>query len=217
MNAAGTLSAWFSALSARFSALSAREKAVLATGFLCIVAFIAAKWVVMPARAEYARNRAAIPARRAVIARYEAFRLGQDRVEEELFDQVERMEKWEDGLLVGETPSAAGVFLQGLLKPLTQRPETRVTSIRSLPPVKKGAYSEVAVQMEIQTSTEGLSLLLADLSRQTKILGVRKLTASTGAYSMGQVPRKEVIAVSMVVAGLSAAPLDEKSAGRGEE
>jgi hypothetical protein len=205
------------ALSARFSALSVREKAVLAAGLLFFVAFIAAKWVVMPAWADYARNRAAIPARRAVIARYEAFRLGQDRVEEELFDQVERMEKWEDGLLVGETPSAAGVFLQGLLKPLTQRPETRVTSIRSLPPVKKGAYSEVAVQMEIQTSTEGLSLLLADLSRQTKILGVRKLTASTGAYSMGQVPRKEVIAVSMVVAGLSAAPLDEKSAGRGEE
>ena len=210
MRAAGALSAWF-------SALSVRERAVVAAGLLFIVAFIAAKWVVMPARAEYARNRAAIPARRAVIARYEAFRQGQDRVDEELFDQIERMEKWEDGLLVGETPSVAGVFLQGLLKPLTQGPEIRVTSIRSLPPVMKGAYSEVAVQMEIQTSTEGLSLLLADLSRQTKILGVRKLSATTGAYYMGQVPRKEVIAVSMVVAGLSAAPLDEKTPGRGEE
>ena len=111
---------------------------MLAACLLGVVGFAAAKWVVMPARAEYARNRAAIPARRAVIARYEAFRQGQDRVDEELFDQVERMEKWEDGLLVGETPSAAGVFLQGLLKPLTQRPETRVTSIRALPPVKKG-------------------------------------------------------------------------------
>ena len=210
MRAAGALSAWF-------SALSVRERAVVAAGLLFIVAFIAAKWVVMPARAEYARNRAAIPARRAVIARYEAFRQGQDRVDEELFDQIERMEKWEDGLLVGETPSVAGVFLQGLLKPLTQGPEIRVTSIRSLPPVRKGAYAEVAVQMEIQTSTEGLSLLLADLSRQTKILGVRKLSATTGAYYMGQVPRKEVIAVSMVVAGLSAAPLDEKTPGRGEE
>jgi len=210
MRVAGALSAWF-------SALSVRERAVVAAGLLFIVAFIAAKWVVMPARAEYARNRAAIPARRAVIARYEAFRQGQDRVDEELFDQIERMEKWEDGLLVGETPSVAGVFLQGLLKPLTQGPEIRVTSIRSLPPVRKGAYAEVAVQMEIQTSTEGLSLLLADISRQTKILGVRKLSATTGAYYMGQVPRKEVIAVSMVVAGLSAAPLDEKTPGRGEE
>ncbi|HEX7519037.1 MAG TPA: GspMb/PilO family protein, partial [Candidatus Deferrimicrobium sp.] len=144
------------ALFARISGLSRREKAILATCLLGVVAFAAARWVVMPARTEYARNRAAIPARRAVIARYEAFRLGQDRVDEELFDQVQRMEKWEEGLLVGETPSAAGVFLQGLLKPFTQRQEIRVTSIRSLPPVRKGAYTEVAVQMEIQTSTEGL-------------------------------------------------------------
>jgi type II secretion system (T2SS) protein M len=205
------------ALYARISGVSRREKALLAACLLCVVAFAAARWVVIPARAEYARNRAAIPARRAVIARYEAFRLGQDRVDEELFDQVQRMEKWEDGLLVGETPSAAGVFLQGLLKPLTQRPEIRVTSIRSLPPVRKGAYTEVAVQMEIQTSTEALALLLADLSRQTKILRVWKLSAATGAYYIGQVPRKEAVVVSMVVAGLSAAPLDEKTPERGEE
>lgn len=205
------------ALLARLSSLSGREKALLAACLLAVAGFLAARWVVMPARAEYARNRAAIPARRAVIARYEMFRLGQDRVDEELFDQVERMEKWEEGLLVGETPSAAGVFLQGLLKPLTQRPEIRVMSIRSLPPVKKGAYTEVAVQMEIQTSTEGLALLLSDLSRQTKILRVGKLSATTGAFYMGQVPRKEVVAVSMVVAGLSPAPLEEKTTGRGEE
>jgi hypothetical protein len=205
------------ALYARFSALSGREKALLSAGLLCIVAFIVVKWVVLPVRSEYIKNREAIPARRAVIARYEAFRQGQDRLDEELFDQVERMEKWEDGLLVGETASSAGVFLQGLLKPLTQRPETRVTSIRSLPPVKKGAYTEVAVQMEIQTSTEGLALLLADLSRQTKILRAGKLSASTGAYYMGQAARKEVVAVSMVVAGLSAAPVDEKSTGGGED
>ncbi|MGZ8450021.1 MAG: type II secretion system protein GspM [Candidatus Deferrimicrobiaceae bacterium] len=201
------------ALSARFSALSVREKGLLAAGLLCIVAFIAVKWVVMPARAEYARNRAAIPARRAVIARYDSLRQGQDRIDEELFDQVERMEKWEDGLLVGETPSAAGVFLQGVLKPFTQRPETRVTSIRALPPMKKGMYAEVAVQMEIQTSTEGLALLLADLSRQPKILRVRKLSATSGMYSMGQMQRKEVIVVSMVVAGFSGAHFDEKTAG----
>ena len=205
------------ALFARFSARSMREKAVLAAGLLCIVAFIAAKWVVIPMYSEYLKNRAAIPARRAVIARYDALRAGQDRVDEELYDQVQRMETWEDGLLAGETTSAAGVFLQGLLKPLTQRPEIRVTSIRSLPPVRKGAYAEVAVQMEIQTSTEGLALLLADLSRQAKILRVGKISATTGAYYMGQAQRKEVVAVSMVVAGLSAAPMDEKAPGRGEE
>lgn len=205
------------ALYARISALSGREKALLAACLLGVVGFTAVRWVVMPVRAEYARDRAAIPVRRALIARYDAFRLGQDRVDEELYDQVQRMEMWEDGLLAGETPSAAGVFLQGLLKPLTQRPEIRVTSIRSLPPVKRGPYTEVAVQMEIQTSTEGLALLLADLSRQAKILRVGKLSATTGAYYMGQVPRKEIVAVSMVVAGLSSAALEGKTPGRSEE
>ena len=205
------------ALSARVFALTRREKAVLAACLLGVVGFAVARWVVMPARTAYVRNRAAIPARRAMIARYEALRQEQDRVDEALYDQVERMEKWEDGLLAGETPSAAGVFLQGLLKPLTQRPETRVSSIRSLPPVRKGQYVEVAVQMEIQTSTEGLALLLADLTRQTKILRVLNLSATTGAYYRGQVPGKEVVSVSMVVAGLSDAPLNEKSPGRGEE
>ncbi len=210
MSAASALSAWI-------SALSRREKAILAACLLGIVSFAALRWVVMPARAEYARNRVGTPARRALIARYEALRKEQDQINEELFDQVQRMEKWEDGLLTGETPSAAGVYLQGLLKPLTQQAETRVTSIRALPPVKKGAYAEVSVQMEFQTSTEGLALLLADLSRQPTILRVRKLSATMGAHYMGPVQRKEVVAVTMVVAGLSAAPMDEKVMGGREE
>jgi type II secretory pathway component PulM len=204
------------AVSARISALSGREKALLAACVLFIAVFAIAKWVVIPIHAEYERNRAAIPARRALISRYETLRQGQDQIDEELFEQVERMEKWEEGLLSGETVSEAGIFLQGILKPLTQRPDTRVTSIRALPPVKKGAYAEVSVQMEIQTSTEGLAHLLADLSRQPKILRVRKLSATTGSY-MGQAQRKEVISVSMVVAGLSAAHLDEKTAAGGGE
>ncbi|MBP2669393.1 MAG: hypothetical protein H6Q80_1595, partial [Deltaproteobacteria bacterium] len=92
-----------------------------------------------------------------------------------------------------------------------------VTSIRGLTPARKGAYTEVAVQLEIQTSTEGLALLLADIARQQKILHVRKLTANVGTfYAPTMQQRKEVVSVSMVVAGLSTAPADEK-AGGGEE
>jgi len=205
-------------LSSRFRALSSREKAFLGACLLFLAGFATVKWAVLPARAEYLKNRAAIPQRIATIARYEATRQVQDRLNEELYLQVQQMEKWEDGLLAGESTSAAGVFLQGLLKPLTQGPETRVTSIRALPPARKGAYSEVAVQMEIQTSTEGLAKLLADISRQPAILRVRKLTANSGGfYAPTQQPRREMVAVSMVVAGFSSAPLDEKSATGGGE
>ncbi|HEX9190497.1 MAG TPA: GspMb/PilO family protein [Candidatus Deferrimicrobiaceae bacterium] len=205
------------ALTSRFDALSPRERALVAACLLCVAGFAAAKWGILPARAEYQRNREAIPPRLATIARYEAIRQGQERIDEELFLQLQQLEKWEDGLLVGETASAAGVFLQGLLKPLTQGPDTRVTSIRGLTPVRKGAYTEVAVQLEIQTSTEGLALLLADIARQPRILRVRKLTANAGAYYAHPMQRKEVVAVSMVVAGLSTAPVDENAAGGGEE
>jgi hypothetical protein len=46
---------------------------------------------------------------------------------------------------------------------------------------------------------------------------VVKLTAGSGAYYGPTVQRKEVIAVSMVVAGLSTAPVDEKAGAGGEE
>ncbi len=210
MNALGTLSG-------RLQALSSRERVLVAACLLCVAGFAAAKWGVLPAYAEYRRNRTAIPQRLATIARYEAIRQGQNRIDEELFLSIQQLEKWEEGLLGGETTSAAGVFLQGLLKPLTQGPDTRVTSIRGLPPVRKGAYAEVAVQLEIQTSTEGLALLLADIARQPKILRIRKLAANAGAYYAPAVQRKEIVSVSMVVAGLSTAPVDEKTAGGGEE
>jgi len=205
------------ALSARFHALSTRERTLVAACLVCVAGFAAAKWGVLPARAEYLRNRAAIPQRIATIARYDAIRQGQERIDEELFLQLQQLERWEDGLLAGETASAAGVFLQGLLRPMTQGPDTRVTSIRGLTPVRKGAYTEVAVQLEIQTSTEGLALLLADIARQPKILRVRKLTANAGAYYAPTMQRRETVAVSMIVAGLSTAPVDEKAAGGGEE
>jgi Tfp pilus assembly protein PilO len=197
--------------------MSAREKALLAGCALFVAGFVAAKWLVLPAHAEYLRNRAAIPQRLATIARYESLRQGQDRIDEELFLQLQQLEQLEEGLLEGETTAVAGIYLQGLLKPLTQRPDTRVTSIRALPPVRKGSYIEVAVQMEVQTSTEGLALLLADIAGQPKILRVRKLTANGGGFYGSVVQRKEVIALSMVVAGLSAASFEEKIPGSGVE
>lgn len=201
------------ALLSRFRVLSPREKAFVAGLLLGVTGFAAAKWGILPAREEYLRNREAIPQRFATIARYDAFRQGQDRIDEELFLSLQQVEKWEDGLLAGETTQAAGVFLQGVLKPLTQGPDTRVTSIRGLTPVRKGAYTEVAVQLEIQTSTEGLAVLLASIARQPQILSVRKLTANAGMYYASMAQRKETVAVSMVVAGLSTAPLEEKAAG----
>jgi len=206
------------ALYSRLRAMSLREKGLVIACVILGAGIAAAKWAVLPARAGYVRNLAAIRQRVSTIERYEAIRKGQERVDEELFRQVEQVEEWEMGLLAGENTSAAGVFLQGLLKPLTQNPQTRVTAIRALPPVRKGAYSEIAVQLDIQTSTEELARLLSDISRQPGFLQVRRFSATGAAYSgRQQPPRKEVISISMVVSGLSAAPIDEKAIPGGGE
>jgi hypothetical protein len=196
---------------------SHREKVLVIACVVAVAGVAAMKWAIVPARAGYERNQAAIRQRVSTIERYEAIRKGQDRVDEELSRQAALLEKWENGLLAGETTSAAGVFLQGLLKPLTQNPQTRVTSIRALPPVRRGAYAEISVQLDVQTNTEELARLLAEISRQPKFLQVRKFTAHVGGYYGRQQAQKEVVAVSMVVAGLSAAPLDEKGAPAGAE
>ncbi len=198
-------------LSARLQAMSLREKGLVAACVVLGLGITAVKWAVLPALAGYERNVAAIRQRVSTIERYEAIRKGRERVDEELFRQIEQLGKWEKGLLAGETASAAGVFLQGVLKPLTDHPDTRVTSIRGLPPARKGAYTEVAVQLDIQTSTEELARLLADISRQPTFLQVRKFSAATAASFGRQLPRKEAVSVSMVVSGLSAAPIDEKA------
>lgn len=206
------------ALYSRLRAMSPRERGLVVACVILGLGIAAAKWAVLPARAGHERNLAAIRQRVSTIERYEAIRKGEERVDEELYRQVEQVEKWEMGLLAGESTSAAGVFLQGLLKPLTQNPQTRVTAIRALPPVRKGAYSEISVQLELQTSTEELARLLSDISRQPKILQVRKFSATGAAYSgRQQPPRKEVVSVSMVVSGLSEAPIDEKTVPDGGE
>jgi Type II secretion system (T2SS), protein M subtype b len=205
-------------LTARFQAMSRRERVLVVGCAVALAAAAAMKWAIVPARAQYERNRVAIRQRVSTIARYEAVRKGQDRIEEELSRQTEQLAKWEGGLLAGENSSAAGVFLQGLLRPLTQGAQTRVTAVRGLPPMRRGAYTEIAVQLDIQTTTEELARLLADIARQPRLLHVRKFAAHVAAYYGGrQRPARETVTVSMVVAGLSAAPLDEKSAAGGEE
>ncbi len=195
----------------RLRAMSFREKGLIVVCILVGAGITVMKLVVLPAHARYGKTLAAIGQRVSTIERYNAARKNLGRVEEERLRLEEQLGKWENGLLTGESASAAGVFLQGLIKPLTQRPETRMTAIRALQPVKKGAYTEIAVQLDLQTSTDELAQILSDIARQPKFLQVRKISASTGMYPGRPLPQKETVVVSMVVSGLSAAPLDDKT------
>ncbi len=203
-------------IEARLRVLTGRERLLLLLCAATVIAFAVARWAVYPAVEEYRKDRAVIPTQRATIARYQAVRAGQDNVTEELADLVKELDRAEEGLLPGTDPSAAGAALQGILKPMVDRPDTRLKSVRTLSPSGKGEYAEVAVQMDMQTSTEGLASLLAGVPRQQKVLRVKKLTVSSRIYSPAQGNRPDSLTVSLTVSGMTAAP-DEVATPEGEK
>ena len=86
-------------------------------------------------------------------------------------------------------------------------------SIRTLAPAPKGPYAEVAVQADIQTTTEGLAELLAQVARYPLAIRVRKYSVSSGVYGALAVNRREVLTVALVVSGLTYAAGDVKAGG----
>ncbi len=200
-------------LQAKLSALSRRERLLL---FLCaaaIVAFAFVRWGVYPALASYKKSQADIPRRLSTLARYKLAAQGEAAIDEAFADTAARLEEMEERLLPGDNPAAAGSALQGILKPMLERPDTRMTSVRALTPVPRGPYAEVAVQMDFQTTTEGLAALLAAVPRHPKILKIRKLSVNAGFFSAASAgARRDTMTASVVVAGLA----DTSVESRGE-
>jgi hypothetical protein len=193
-------------IEARLRSLTARERLLLLLCALAVVAFAVLRWAVFPAVEQHRKERAQITTRRGTLARYQAMRAEQPKVADRLAGMVEELGKVEKGLLPGSDPSAAGAALQGMLKPMVNRPDTRLTSVRTLSPSGKGEYAEVAVRMDMQTSTEGLASLLAGIPRQQKILRVTKLTVRSGIQSAALANRPDKLTVSLTVSGMTAAP-----------
>ncbi len=209
-------------IEARLRSLSTRERILLLLCGLVVVVFAVVRWTVFPAVEQYRKERGQIYARRATLSRYQAMRGGQADVAERLAGRVRELEKVEVGLLPGNDPSAAGAALQGMLKPMVNRKDTRLTSVRTLSPAQKGEYAEVAVQMDMQTSTEGLASFLAEIPRQQKTLRVKKLVVKSRIYSSARAKRAkrakraDRLVVSLTVSGMTVAP-EEAATGGGEQ
>jgi hypothetical protein len=197
-------------LQAKLHALSRRERFLLLLCAAFVVLLALVRWGAYPAVDSYRKSRAAIPQRRGTLARYRLAAQGEGKIDDAFADAAVRLEDLEEGVLPGDNPAAAGSALQGILKPWTERPDTRLTSVRTLAPVPKGAYAEIAVQMDLQTTTEGLAALLAEVPRHPKILRVKKLSVNSGNYGAAQMNRREALAVSIVVAGMAGGAVEAK-------
>jgi hypothetical protein len=197
-------------LQAKLHSLSRRERFLLLLCAAFVVLLALVRWGAYPAVDSYRKSRAAIPQRRGTLARYRLAAQGEGKIDEGFADAAGRLEDLEEGVLPGDNPAAAGSALQGILKPWTERPDTRLTSVRALAPVPKGAYAEIAVQMDLQTTTEGLAALLAEVPRHPKILRVKKLSVNSGYYGAAPMNRREALAVSIVVAGMAGGAVEAK-------
>ncbi len=204
-----------SLITAKLRGLSSRERYVLAAGAAAVLLFALLHWVVFAMLDDYRKARAAIPARRATLSRYLAVAQGGAAVDDALADAVDRLSDWEDGLVPGDSPAAVSATLQGIIKPWIAGPDTRLMSMRTLAPVAKGPYSEVAVQVDLQTTTEGLAWFLARIPRQPLLLRIKKLSINSLSYGPTYVNHREVVTATIVVAGVTDAARDE-TAGGGE-
>lgn len=198
---------------AKVRRLSTRERAILAIGAAALLVFAFARWVVFAQLDDYRKARAAIPARRATVSSYTAVTRERGAVEAALADAAGRLAGSEKGLLPGDGPSAAGATLQGIVKPWIVGPDTRLSSIRTLVPVAKGSYTEIAVQVDLQTTTEGLAEFLAQVSRHPLFLRVKKFSVSSSAYAPALANRREVLTATIVVAGVTGAAGDGTARG----
>jgi hypothetical protein len=205
-----------SLLQAKLRALSHRERLILllCAAFLLVLAVI--RFGAYPALRSYRNSQADIPRSHATLARYRLAAQGEGKADEAFADAGERLEQMEEGLLPGENPAAAGAALQGILKPWVERAGTRLTSMRALAPVQKGEYSEVAVQLDLQTTSEGLVGILTEIPRNDKLLKVKKLTVSSGFYGAAAANRREMLVVSIVIAGISDAAAPTRGEGAEE-
>jgi len=200
----------------RLRSLSTRERNLVLLCALVAVVFAVMRWAVFPAVAQHRKERGLIVERRATLARYQAMGKEQSDVAERLAVRRRELGIAEEALLPGSDPSAAGAALQGMLKPMVDRTDTKLTSVRTLSPEQKGEYAEVAVQMDMQTSTEGLASFLAGIPRQQKTLRVKKLVVKSGAYSAAWGNRPDSLVVSLTVSGMTAAPEETATAGGGQ-
>ncbi len=200
-------------LQAKLRALSKRERILLFLGAVSVLLFVLVRFGAYPAIDSHKRSRAAIPQRLGTLARYRLAAQGEEKIDEVFAEAAEQLEEMEEGILPGDNPAAAGAVLQGILKPMVERPDTRLTSVRTLAPVQKGAYTEAAVQMDLQTTTEGLAGMLAEVARHPKILRVKKLSVSSGYYGAAMVNRRETLIVSVVISGIAGADADTRGEG----
>jgi len=116
----------------------------------------------------------------------------------------------EPRLLTGDTPSVHASDLQETVQNLASKEGTQVITTRVLNPQPAGAFSRIAIQMEIGGQIEQIATLIRDIENSPKLLvvdeiNVRSLFRPIGFPQRRAVPQTTMqnLRVSLTVAGFA--------------
>jgi hypothetical protein len=116
----------------------------------------------------------------------------------------------EPRLLTGDTPSVHASDLQATVQSLANKEGSQVITTRVLNPETTGAFSKIAIQMEIGGQIEQIATLIRDIETSPKLLivdeiNVRSLFRPIGFPQPRAVPQTTTqnLRVSLTVAGFA--------------
>ena len=116
----------------------------------------------------------------------------------------------EPRLLIGNTPSVHASDLQETVQNLANKEGTQVITTRVLNPEPAGAFSKIAIQMEIGGQIEQIATLIRDIEASPKLLivdeiNIRSLFRPIGFPQRRAVPQVNMqnLRISLTVAGFA--------------
>ena len=118
----------------------------------------------------------------------------------------------EPALLTGDTPSVTASDLQETVQSLATREGTQVITTRVLNPEPSGAFSKIAIQMEIGGQVQQLASLIRGIESAPKLLVIDEINVRSLFRPVGfpQVPGAQQVAqqnlrVSLTIVGFARA------------
>ena len=165
-------------------ALRPRERRLLLLAGLLTLGVVGYVYVVEPLIEAHAATRDLVVARRALLARQQRLVARTDAYRRELGTLQAEIARGRTRLLAGDKAPVAASELQKLVKSTAQESGIEVRSERILPPVDRGGYAEVPVEVTLAGPIRGLTAFLHRLEGTPILLALTDLKVrapATGA------------------------------------
>lgn len=155
--------------------LSRRERMIVIVGVITLAVVAGWELVVQPLVESSRSAGDLVPGREQVLARRQDLLARKAAIATELEATNARLEKLNERLLTAAAPAVAASELQKLAKDMASQANTEIRSERIMPPVERGEFLEIPVEIAVSGEIRQLVDLLARLDAAPKLLTVQDL------------------------------------------